>query len=535
MLDNLVHSPRASAPGSGSAAPAGLQRRIRPTALVVGVLGFVLSVAGSWIPSFWGDEAASVMSAERPLPSLFVMLGNVDAVHGSYYFMMHFWVQAFGASPLSMRLPSAVAIGFAAAGTVVLAHRLAGYRAAVFAAVVVLLLPRLTYVGEEARSYAFTAMFAVWLTVLLVVLLERGARADTISGTNAGASRQRAGWVLYAVLAAASAYMFLFSLLIVVAHGVIVLASRPHRRMLRSWLIASGAAVLLAGPVIVWGFIERHQISYLSNRDAAAFGVWTVEQWFGNPVYAALAWGVLLTSVVVGVRGWRSRHPNTVAEQSGLLARLAPTTPRTALVAGSVAFVPMAILLAVNVFYPVYTDRYLAMNAPVVALLIGWSLSLVSARRLGVGLLVVLTLAAIPTYVSQRTPFAKNESDWAQIADTVQDHATVGDAVVFDEAVQPSRRPRLAMHTYPEAFEGLRDLTLKVPFTNNTWWWDRAYKVGTVAGRFTGVQRVWLIEYHLPGQAADAYGMASLRSLGYRVQQSWAGHRSVVYELSRGA
>lgn len=529
MLDNLVHSPQASAV---AAAPAGQQRRIRSTALVFGVLAFALSVAGSWIPSFWGDEAASVMSAGRPLPSLFAMLGNVDAVHGSYYLMMHFWVQTFGASPLSMRLPSAMAIGLAAAGTVVLANRLAGYRAAVFTAVVLLLLPRLTYVGAEARSYAFTAAFAVWLTVLLVVLLERGAWGGA---NQQRAGRQWVGWITYALLAAASAYLFLFSLLIVVAHGVIVLTSRPHRRLLRPWLIASGAALLLATPVIAWGFIERHQISYLSNRDAAGFAVWTVDQWFGNTVYAALAWGVLLTSAVVGVIGWRSRRRKDGVEPSGLLARLTPTTPPTALVAGSVAFVPMVILLTVNIVYPVYTNRYLAMNAPAVALLIGWSLSLLPMRRLGVLMLVLVTLAAIPTYVSQRTPFAKNESDWVQIADTVQDHATVGDAVVFDEAVQPSRRPRLAMHTYPEAFEGLRDLTLKVPFTSNTWWWDRAYKVGTVAGRFTSVHRVWVIEYHLPGRAPDAYGMASLRSLGFRVQESWPGHRSVVYELSRGA
>lgn len=50
------------------------------------------SVIESWIPSFWGDEAASVISANRPLDSLLEMLGHVDAVHGVYYFALHAWV-----------------------------------------------------------------------------------------------------------------------------------------------------------------------------------------------------------------------------------------------------------------------------------------------------------------------------------------------------------------------------------------------------------------------------------------------------------
>src|ERR1700709_768814 len=87
-----------------------LYRRVGVVAVVLGAAGLVLSAAGSWIPSLWGDEAASVLSAERPLPSLFRMLGNVDAVHGTFYLFLHFWVSVFGASPFAVRFPSAIAI-----------------------------------------------------------------------------------------------------------------------------------------------------------------------------------------------------------------------------------------------------------------------------------------------------------------------------------------------------------------------------------------------------------------------------------------
>ena len=87
-------------------------------AALLGLLGILVSAFGSWQPSYWGDEAASVMSAERSLSSLFRMLGNVDAVHGAYYLILHFWIQAFGATEFSTRLPSAIAIGNAISGTV---------------------------------------------------------------------------------------------------------------------------------------------------------------------------------------------------------------------------------------------------------------------------------------------------------------------------------------------------------------------------------------------------------------------------------
>src|SRR3954469_22800654 len=94
-------------------------RRLAP-AIALGFVAAVLGFAGSWIPSYWGDEAASVMSASRPFSSLASELTKIDAVHGAYYAFLHVWVNLFGTSELATRLPSAVAVGFMVAGTVVL-------------------------------------------------------------------------------------------------------------------------------------------------------------------------------------------------------------------------------------------------------------------------------------------------------------------------------------------------------------------------------------------------------------------------------
>ena len=55
----------------------------------------------------------------------------------------------------------------------VLVRRLAGPQAALAAGLIFAVLPRVTFMGIEGRSYAATAAVAVWLTVLFVSLLRK--------------------------------------------------------------------------------------------------------------------------------------------------------------------------------------------------------------------------------------------------------------------------------------------------------------------------------------------------------------------------
>ena len=199
---------------------------IRIVAIAVGVGGMLVSFAGSWIPSFWGDEAASLMSAQRSLPSLFGMLYYVDAVHGAYYLFLHGWIELFGASELSVRLPSAIGIGVAAAGVVILGNRMLSRRVGILAGIVFALLPRVTSVGEQARSYGLGIAAAIWLTVLLVWILSR----ETI---------KRRHWLMYSLGLAAAIYLFLYLALVAIVHAVLVL-STPWTRAAFTPVAAGG-------------------------------------------------------------------------------------------------------------------------------------------------------------------------------------------------------------------------------------------------------------------------------------------------------
>ena len=512
---------RGASVGGGSGPAWG--SRLSATAVGFGAAGTVVSLAGSWIPSLWGDEVTSVLSAERSLPSLFRMLGHVDAVHGTYYLFLHFWVLVFGASPFSVRFPSAVAVGFMVAGVVVLGTRLAGARTGILAGIVAVVLPRVTYMGEEARSYAMSAACVVWLTVLLVSLIR-----------SASPSRRR--WILYAFGLAACAYVFLFSLLIVAAHGVAIFAS-SRRELRRRWLWALAGAVLLAIPVIGYGIAESRQIAFLASRDAAAPHTLVVTQWFGNNEFAILAWGIVMAALVVAGVGWRKRRVAMVATDSPVAAdSLTTAEPHLVLLAAMWLLGSMAILLGANAIHAVYSSRYLSFAAPAAALLIGWLLARIRPAWIAGVLAAALVGTAGISYAAERTPFAKNDSDWAQVAATIQAHAKPGQGILFDESTRPSRAPRLAMHGYPAAFVGLSDIALRSPWYDTTNWHDSTYPLSQVTQRLLAVRTVWLVEYRSPGagSVADTWDLATLANEGFHVQHRYQEHASVVIELTRG-
>ena len=138
-------------------------------------------------------------------------------MHGLYYLFLHFWIQLFGSGEAVVRLPSAIAVAAAVAGVVVLAARLYDPFTAATAGAIAAVIPQLTRMAVEARSYAFAMAVAVWLTVLFVELLGRTTPSRRL-------------WVAYAVGLAASVYLFLYLGLLLLVHAVVLLAKRPGRR-----------------------------------------------------------------------------------------------------------------------------------------------------------------------------------------------------------------------------------------------------------------------------------------------------------------
>lgn len=501
-------------PPAARHAPARHARNLRRFAApAIGVLAAVISAVGIGIPSYWGDEAASVLTGERALPGLLSVLGQIDAVHGSYYLFLHFWMQLFGTSEVAVRLPSAIAIGLAASAIVVLGRQLLRARVGVVAGLIFAVLPVVTKMGSEARAYAMAMAAAVWLTVALIALVRR---RDT----------HRGAWVLYGLGLAASVYLFLYLALMVFVHLAVVLAMRTQPRQVRQWLRALLLAFVLALPVLTLGFLEREQISFLARRSYATVAAVLWDQWFAGPVVAVPA--LLLIALAVAALIWRRHAPLAAGDRAATLILL------------SWLLVPTGLLLAVNAWIaPVYNQRYLAFCAPAVALLMALGVEALAAWgrtpriRFAVTVVAVVALVATitPGYLAQRTAFAKDGgSDLRQTAEAISANAAPGDAVVFDQQTKPSQSPRLAIDLYPQLFAGVDDIGLVTPLAQRSVLWDEVAPVGQLAEQLLAHRVVWVVQL-----GGDTQDVTALTERGYTVQQTLPIHRMVVYKLSKEA
>ncbi|HEY5853994.1 MAG TPA: glycosyltransferase family 39 protein [Aldersonia sp.] len=489
------------------------------TAGALGLFGFLLGAAASWRPSFWYDEVATVSVAGRPLPALLRLLAVQDAVHGLYYLGMHLWLRAFGNSEFSARLPSALAVGVATAGVVVLAAWLADLRTGFYAGLLFAMLPRSTWAAVEARGFAASTACAVWLTVVLVVAMRRkGFR----------------WWLGYGLAAVVSIAVFLPTALLVVAHGVTLLWWRASRSVLVAFAGASLGAALVSVPLVLFLRGQSGQVEWIPPLDRYAWRAVGEYQWFvGAPVFAVLFAVVLLAGAVVGRR------------RGDLVAFALPW-----------ALLPTVALVAYSLLRePYYLDRYLTFTTPAIALLGGGAVAALGRLRrwLPAAVLVVLALAATPNYLAQRGNWAKpSEMDFSDVADFVGGHARPGDCVAF--AGEVSWNPtsaRVALNADPAAFAGPRDVGLGRSAVVEGWLWDENVPPDAIADRLGGCDVLWFVadaERDLPRTIrhtsnevwdlppyhfVDSTDYAQLRAQGFAIDESWPLHMSQVVRLRR--
>ena len=485
--------------------------------LLVGAVAVLVAPAGAWIPSYWSDEATTLRAVRLPLPELLDFVGSRDAIHTAYYLWLHAWTSLVGEGELATRLPSAVAVALGAVGVFVLGRMLTTRRTAVLGAVAFAVLPRITLEATEARPYALTAAFAVWLTIALLVASRR---------------HRRRWWVLYGVGLAASIWFFVPLGLLVLVHGTFLALAPAQRRRrgarhrLLGWGISTALGLLAATPMTVRVLTERARLLTVadpSTGDAVTWWTVLVEPWFATSAAVAVVAAGLL--IVLGTRlRDRARTPGSLV----LLGALWVVLPSGAL------------LLLGLVAGPVYVPRLLTFVAPGMALLLGAALSTGRRRWVGIALTVLLVVASAPTYVLQRTPTAKGGgSDLDRVAAYVEQQARPGDAFYLDAQGTVSTRPRQALYAYPDAFEGLDDVALlrsgppEGTFTDRTLSVEDPAEAQLLEERLADHDRLWVVR--LAADELTGTDLERLRADGYAVAQEHATGRSIVYLLVRRA
>lgn len=422
----------------------------------------------------WFDELATGSAMDRSPGELWRMLGDIDAVHGLYYFVLRGFAVLFGLDPAALRAFSALGAGAAVAACYVLARRLGGESLALIAGVIALILPRITWSGVEARSYS-------WVIASAALVL--------IAAHRAAVSGRRRDWIAYGAALALASALFLYSATLAFAMLVAVAWAAPHgvrRVRLRQAAIASAAAIAVVSPIAILAATQRGQVSWLQWPGWMIFPNVAVDQWFDHSyAFAAAAWLLIAAAGVLwwrrGVRGTGRDGEYAVGLPLSDGDEPAPSDLLTALRCGlAAALVPLAVILLVSPVVPSYVGRYVSFTVPGLVIVLAVAVLTVARalprpRTAVAAILVVLTVAAIPGYLWQHSPLSKpGGSDFTYAAQYIRNNARPGDCVLFQ--VQPSWSSpslRIAHDGLPGMFDGLTDMGNDGDRRTDGTLWDR--------------------------------------------------------------
>ncbi len=410
--------------------------------LGVAILAIAISAAGAARPSLWFDEAATISASTRSVSELWRLLHNIDAVHGLYYLVMHGWFTIFPATEFWSRLSSCLAVGLAAAGVVVVGKQFSTRTVAVCAGIVFAILPRITWAGIEARSYALTTAAAVWLTVVVIAAARRNAAVL---------------WSIYGLALVVSALLNVFVVLMVLVHAVVVPVVAKKRPAVVWWAATSTVAMLAVVPFLAFSRTQIAQVRWISPVHLGTVVDIAQEQYFDHSVPFAVLAGLVLVAPLVVRSPWE-----TANRQLAAIAVVWIALPTLVLVLYSV------------VQQPIYYPRYLCYTSPAMALLLAVCIvALFRTRERATAVLAAFALAATPNYLlNQRGPYAKEGMDFSQVADVITAHSSPGDCLILDNttAWKPGPiRPLIAAR--PAAYAKLVDpgRGMRAPQRNRLW------------------------------------------------------------------
>jgi mannosyltransferase len=436
------------------------------------------ATAAAWIPpavaaaamlvlGWWGiardnsmgnDEVATRWAALLPLRELAHLLGNLDAVHGLYYLLMHGWV-ALGSSPVVVRIPSVIAMAVAAVLIVVIGRRLTGSGwAGLFAGLIMAATPSISFYAQTARSYAMVSACVLGSTLALLYALEAEA---------AGRPGRRR-WVVYAGLVALGGYLNEMSLLVLAAHAVTVLLARYGQATVERWVLAAGGGAALVAPLILLSSAQQAALGWVGSPGLTDLRV-LVQDYFGVETVAA---GLVAICAVVALLPppgtWRWLPGG--AAQAG--AEPEPPWWRSGgvslpSVAAPLLVLPAAILLAESILLrPLYVDRYVLYGEAGAALLAGAGLYRIgrwlggaTGRRAFIwvpGVIVCLCTLILQFAPQQhaRTPGSRRY-DYGGPSRYIGANARPGDGIIFLGKFY--RKARLG---YPADFRNTSDFTM---------------------------------------------------------------------------
>ncbi|KMS90932.1 lipoprotein [Streptomyces regensis] len=430
----------------------------------MGVPALVMLALGLWgldRGGMWRDEAVSFQVGRRTVPRIWLLLHEVDAVHGLYYLLLR-PVLAVHPGEVALRLPSVCAAAATAGLVAALGARLARPRVGLWAGLLYAVAPMAGHYAQEGRSYALVAAGATGATLLFVRAVRGGS------------------WWPYGAVLGLTCWLHEFAVLLLLAHAVTLALARAGARVWRGWGSAAAVVVVALVPMVVVSRGQSAQVAWL--RTPTADTAERLLRRFLGPTDEVF-W-VCLALAVVGLVGLVGRRGE-------------PTCAGVAL--PLVAVPPVALMLA-SQFSPLYVDRYVLYALSGAPLLVASGAERVagaltriplapspSVPLTGVLAIALSLLHQLPLLQEDRDPGSRPD-DLGAVSRVVARKVAPGDQVLF----LPASTRNVAL-TYPGAFRGIRDVALVAGAAGSGTLYGREAGPAEVRRRLARVDRVWVV------------------------------------------
>jgi hypothetical protein len=377
------------------AAPGPLPRGLvgfPPRRLDAAIVASVVAVAAAFrIPrltgysGLTGDESFSLALAQRSLPEMFHRF--TFEANGMLYALLQWPLIRIDSTLLVLRLPALVAGALGAGALYWAGSRIVGKLEAAVAAWLLAVSPFAIAQSQLARPYVFAMLFGI-----------------LAYGCLARIEDDRRYWVGYVAAMALAGYSNTLAVpLLVAAQSVLIV---PHRRLVRSWLLALLATALLLVPLAAFIAAERSKRDplYWLARPTAHDLTTLGRDFFAGGRVLALAVAVVAVAAVLGrLRG------------------------RGAAIVAAWALVPIVLLFVFAQVESTFWNGYLLPALPGALLLVGSAVARLP-RLIGAVALVLFTVGFGHSLVDGNPyhPHGLRNATRALVAQRA------GDPVVFD-------------------------------------------------------------------------------------------------------
>lgn len=464
--------------------------------------------------SFWLDEATSAVLAQAD-PAVFVgAIIHRQANMVLYYLLLRGWLR-LGSNEFVVRSLSVVAGVLAIPAIYLLGRRLFGRRAGRVAAILLSVHAFHIRYSQEARAYSLSMLLAVVSSLLLLRCLERASRKS---------------WLAYVLVSVLMLYAQVFGGWVLLAQWFSVLLLRRGIHW-KPFLCSAAAICFLLSPLAYCLLFvsDRSQLSWLAKPSPDDLYRFCLDMTGGGGPPLLWAYLVLVgVGIAVNVVRLRSEpDPGEIWKCRFLLIWL---------------ILPIAIVVAISLRWPMFEPRFLISCIPPLVLLASQTLAQIRGRVLFPATLLFLlglSLNGIYSYYHARAD-DQHTDDWRGATRYVLSQAQECDAVLFsyseerlafDEYQRLLQMAGTSVHEFPEETE--LELLTRRPSRPSSQLLDNIA---------AGYRRIWVISAFQPNQtsrAAEAvlrshFGEHSNRSFGF-VHADLFADRIVRYPNQEGA